>query len=307
MLGAETMWGLSAPVGKAVLASGIAPLLLTEFRMLGAAVLFWTVSLFTKKEEVSSRDLLSIAFASLLGIIFNQGMFIFGLSLTSPVNASVITTSSPIITMIIAALFLGEPVTKLKAGGVFVGAIGAFILIAGGSGAASAGQPSSVWGDLLCLGAQVSFACYLVFYKRLTAKYSPVTLMKWMFTYASICVIPFSYNEMAAADWGAISRETIAGIAMVVVGATFVSYILLPVGQRYLRPTITSMYNYVQPVIASVVAVCWGLDSFNLMKGLAVVLVFAGVFMVTKSKSRAQLEAEREERVERGERVSREG
>ena len=145
----------------------------------------------------------------------------------------------------------------------------------------------------------MSFACYLVFYKRLTAKYSPVTLMKWMFTYASICVIPFSYNEMAAADWGAISRETIAGIAMVVVGATFVSYILLPVGQRYLRPTITSMYNYVQPVIASVVAVCWGLDSFNLMKGLAVVLVFAGVFMVTKSKSRAQLEAEREERVER--------
>ena len=152
MLGAETMWGLSAPVGKAVLASGIAPLLLTEFRMLGAAVLFWTVSLFTKKEEVSSRDLLSIAFASLLGIIFNQGMFIFGLSLTSPVNASVITTSSPIITMIIAALFLGEPVTKLKAGGVFVGAIGAFILIAGGTGAASAGQPSSVWGDLLAWG-----------------------------------------------------------------------------------------------------------------------------------------------------------
>ncbi len=91
---------------------------------------------------------------------------------------------------------------------------------------------------------------------------------------------------------------------MVVVGATFVSYILLPVGQRYLRPTITSMYNYVQPVIASVVAVCWGLDSFNLMKGLAVVLVFAGVFMVTKSKSRAQLEAESGGRVERG---SREG
>ena len=115
--------------------------------------------------------------------------------------------------------------------------------------------------------------------------------MKWMFTYSSICLIPFSYNEIMAADWGALSREVLWGLVLIVFCATFVSYLLIPVGQRYLRPTLTSMYNYVQPIVASVVAVCWGMDSFNLLKIIAVVFVFTGVFFVTKSRSREEVEA----------------
>ena len=111
MWGAEVMWGLMAPVSKLVLASAVTPLLLTDCRMLGAACLFWLASVFTKPEHVASKDLLLLFFASLLGIVFNQGSFIFGLSLTSPINASIITTSSPILTMIIAAFYLREPVT----------------------------------------------------------------------------------------------------------------------------------------------------------------------------------------------------
>lgn len=289
MLGAEVMWGVMAPVSKIVLASAVTPLLMTNCRVLGAACLFWIASLFIKQEHVKYHDLLLLFFASLLGIIFNQGLFMFGLSLTSPINASIITTSSPIITMIIAALFLHEPVTKSKLLGVFLGAIGAFILIVSGQHGVS--QVGNMWGDILCLLAQLSFSLYLVFYKGLTSRYSSITLMKWMFTYSSICLIPFSYNEIMAADWGTLSREVLWGLVLIVFCATFVSYLLIPVGQRYLRPTLTSMYNYVQPIVASVVAVCWGMDSFNLLKIIAVVFVFTGVFFVTKSRSREEVEA----------------
>ena len=140
--------------------------------------------------------------------------------------------------------------------------------------------------------AQMSFSCYLVFFKRLTSKYSPVTLMKWMFTYASICIVPFSYSEFAATEWATLPAEVLWGTAAFVVGPTFISYLLLPVGQKNLRPTVTAMYNYVQPIVASAVAVWAGMDEFTIAKAVAVVLVFAGVFFVSKSKSRMEMQRE---------------
>ena len=288
MLGAEFMWGVSAPLGKVILAGGVTPLMLTDCRMVGAAALFWVLSLFTGRERVEGRDLLLMFFASLFGIVLNQGLFLFGLGLTSPVNASIITTSSPIITMVLAAVFLGEPVSRLKVGGVCLGALGALILIAGGGGSGDA--EGSPLGDVLVVAAQLSFSCYLVLFKRLTSRYSPVTLMKWMFTYASVCVIPFSYNEWACAGLGDVGSDAWWGVAAFVVGPTFVSYLLLPVGQRFLRPTVTAMYNYVQPIVATLAAVWMGVGGFSVLKGVAVVLVFCGVGMVARSKSREDME-----------------
>ncbi len=288
MLGAEFMWGVSAPLGKVILAGGVTPLMLTDCRMVGAAALFWVLSLFTGRERVEGRDLLLMFFASLFGIVLNQGLFLFGLGLTSPVNASIITTSSPIITMVLAAVFLGEPVSRLKVGGVFLGALGALILIAGGGGSGDA--EGSPLGDVLVVAAQLSFSCYLVLFKRLTSRYSPVTLMKWMFTYASVCVIPFSYNEWACAGLGDVGSDAWWGVAAFVVGPTFVSYLLLPVGQRFLRPTVTAMYNYVQPIVATLAAVWMGVGGFSVLRGVAVVLVFCGVGMVARSKSREDME-----------------
>lgn len=289
MIGAEFLWGVSAPLGKMILAGGMTPLLLTDCRMIGAAILFWIISLFTKNEKVSPKDLLNMFFASLFGIVINQCCFIWGLSLTSPVNASIITTSLPILTMVLAAIVLHEPVTKLKVGGVFLGAIGALILIIGSSTGETGGASA---GDLLVICAQLSFSCYLVFFKKLIGKYSPVTLMKWMFTYASICVIPFTYGEWINMDWMAAPSIVIWGAIAFVVGPTFLSYLLLPLGQKNLRPTVTAMYNYVQPIVASFVAVWAGIGKFTIANGIAIVLVFTGVFLVTRSKSRAQMLAE---------------
>lgn len=292
MTAAEVMWGLGAPVGKVVLAGGVSPMLLTDCRMIGAAILFWLVSFFTPNEHVAPKDLLLMFFASLFGIVINQCCFLWGLSLTSPINASIITTALPILTMVMAAVVLGEPVTKLKVGGVFTGALGALILIVGSH---SGGAEGSSAGDILVICAQLSFTCYLVFFKQLIGKYSSVTLMKWMFTYAGICVIPFTYNEWISTSWDAVSSDTLWGIAAFVAGPTFLSYLLLPLGQRALRPTVTAMYNYLQPIVASLVAVWAGLAVFNTATAIAVALVFTGVFLVTKSKSRAQMEAQPDE------------
>lgn len=291
MFGAELMWGVSAPIGKFILAGGIGSMLLTDCRMIGAAVLFWIVSLFVPAEKIPPRDMLAMFFASLLGIVVNQCCFIAGLGLTSPVNASIITTSMPIVTMVLAALVLKEPVTKLKLGGVFLGAIGALVLIVGSHADTSAG---SVAGDMLVIAAQCSFACYLVFFKSLISRYSAVTLMKWMFTYASVMVIPFTYTHWYETEWSAITPGVLWGLAFFVIGPTFLSYLLLPFGQRNLRPTVTAMYNYVQPIVATAVAIVMSMGRFTIANAVAVVLVFTGVFLVTKSKSRKDLESQAE-------------
>jgi len=195
--------------------------------------------------------------------------------------------------MIIAALYLREPITGKKILGVVVGAAGALLLILSGAHLVSGRTGSgSVSGDLLCLFAQLSFATYFVVFKKLISRYSPVTLMKWMFLYATACCLPFGYSDLKAVGWAELGWADYAQIAYVVLGATFLAYLLMPIGQKNLRPTVASSYNYVQPLVATLVAVSLGMDTFGWLKGVAVLLVFAGVYIVTISKSRAQLEAE---------------
>lgn len=205
-LTANILWGLMAPIGKSALAE-FSALSVTTFRMVGAAACFWLLSLFCKREQVDHRDMLKIFFAALFALVFNQGVYIFGLSMTSPIDASIVTTTLPIVTMIVAAIYLKEPVTNKKVLGIFVGAMGAFILIMS-SQTTGAGNGSLI-GDLLCLLAQISFSIYLTVFKGLSQKYSPITLNKWMFVYASMCYIPFSYHDVAAIQWSSISTAAL--------------------------------------------------------------------------------------------------
>lgn len=291
MLVACAIWGLMAPLGKDAMDSGITALTLATFRMTGGAICFWIASFFTPNEHVKPHDLMMFFFAGLLSIVLNQGSFTLGLSLTSPINASIVTTTMPIVTMILAALFLKEPITGKKIIGVFLGALGALMLILSSANTKTSND-SSITGDLLCLLAQCSFATYLTLFKHLISKYSIITCMKWMFTYAAMCFIPFTYNEISTVDFSVIAPVTWAETAFVVIGATFFAYILMMNGQKTLRPTIVSMYNYVQPIVASIVTVAAGMGTFGLTKGIAVILVFAGVYIVTQSKSRKQIQEE---------------
>lgn len=294
ILTANIIWGLNSPISKTVLNSGdISPFALTTFRMVGAAAAFWLVSLFTKRENVPPKDLAMLFFAALCGIVFNQGVFIFGLSMTSPIDASIVSTTAPIITMIIAAFYLKEPITNKKVSGIFLGAVGALMLIISGQSTNVSSGENKIAGDLLCLFAQASVATYFVIFKDLISRYSPITLMKWMFMYTSMCYIPFSYHDIATIQYEELPVSLYSEIAFVVLAATFLSYMFIPIAQKTLRPTVISMYNYVQPIVASLIAIIVGLDTFTLVKAIAITLVFVGVYVVTQSKSKAQMDAEK--------------
>ena len=297
MLGAEVLWGLMIPAAKSLLLAGlISPVMLLDLRFAGAAVVFWLFSPLMPKEKVSRRDLTALFMASMLIVLGNQGLFIWGVSLTSPVSASICATSMPLFTMLLAAWHLREPITKLKFSGVLLGAAGGILLIL------NAQQPhQSVWngvkGDVLVLLAEVAFALYLVYFKELISRYRPYTLMKWMFSFAAITSLPFSTHSLQEiwqalpslqpADWG--------NLAIIVLGGTFLSFLLLPIGQKHLRPTVTAIYAYVQPLVACVIAIISGMDSFSWKVALAAGLVFAGVECVTLSKSRADLDREQKQ------------
>lgn len=291
LLAANIIWGLNAPIGKEALAV-VSATAVTAYRMLGACFAFWILSLFLPHEHVTRRDKVMLLFAALFGIVFNQGMFIYGLSLTSPVDASIITSMPPIITMILSAIFLREPITWKKVIGTVLGVSGALILIFGNSSSHGGVSSGNALGDLLCLLAQVSFCIYLTLFKGLISRYSPVTVSKWLFLYASICFLPVSYNEILAVDYLSLPFSIYWRLAFVVFGATFLSYLFMTTGQHLLRPTIISMYNYAQPVVATIVSVALGLSVFSFSIGVAVLLIFSGVYFVTQSKSRAQLDAE---------------
>lgn len=290
MFSANVMWGLMSPLAKFVLVSGVVtPIVLTNMRICGAMILFWIGSLFQKQEHVPPSDLLRLFGAALLAIVFNQGSFIFGVGLTSPADASIITTSMPLWAMIFAAFILKEPITLKKVLGIAAGAAGALLLIFGNGRISGAAGGNPVLGDFLVMCAQFSYALYLVVYKKFVSKYSLFTIMKWMFTFAALCALPFAIGDLRHMQWAHFTPDMVAAIAFIVVCATFLSYILILVGQKDLRPTVAGMYNYVQPIVVCIVAVWWGMDTFNAVKGFAVLLIFSGVYLVTTSKSRADL------------------
>lgn len=289
LFAAASMWGLMSPVGKMAMNAGITSLSLTSMRMMGAALCFWIASLFAPKEKVSKRDFLLLFFAGLLGIVFNQGMFIFGLSLTSPIDATIITTSVPIITLILGLLFLKEPVIPMKILGVITGAVGALVLIL--SNYNNAGISGNIWGDILCLFAQISFACYLTFFRGLISRYHVFTLMKWMFTYASICFIPFSFHDLSEMISLSFPIGVWLEVGYVVLFGTFFAYVLILAGQKTLHPTVVSIYNYAQPVVGTIASVFIGIGTFGWIKGVASVLIFAGVYIVTQTKSRVRIKS----------------
>ena len=287
MFMAGAIWGLSAPVGKVVMSHGMNGLQLVSLRMAGACACFWLASLFAKREHVPLRDLLRLLLAGLLAIGFNQTMFTVGLSMTSPVNAAIMTTTMPIATMILSFLFLREPITWKKLLGILLGATGAVMLVMFSARGDSHRSGNPV-GDMLVVMAQFSFAAYLTAFKKVIHRYSGITCMKWMFLSSLLFVVPFTAQSFASFKWQGHDLPFWSGTFYVVFGATFLAYLFLMFGQKKLRPTVVSIYNYVQPVVACLVSAVAGLAVFGLLHAAAICMVFGGVWLVTRSKSRAQ-------------------
>ena len=284
-------WGLMAPVGKDAMMHGIDGIDLVSFRVLGGAILFWLTSFFTKKEKVPVKDIFLFGAAGIFALVFNQFSYTIGLNMTSPSNSSIMTTSMPIFAMVLSFLILKEPITWKKLVGVLMGCVGAIIIITTSATSGNA-KVGNIWGDLLCMSAQLSFALYLALFKNLLSKYSLFTINKWMFTWATIVIWPFTIGHVGAIDFASVPMSTWWEAGYVIFFGTYLGYICMMIGQKTLRPTVVSVYNYVQPVVSVSVSVMASLAVFKGMQAFAALLIFSGVWLVVKSKSKRDMEKE---------------
>lgn len=283
LLGAAVLWGCNAPMIKDLQGLGVPALVVADMRAVGAAVAFWVMSLFVGGgERVSVSMLGRLCVAGILCIVLNQVLFTVGVNYTSPIDATVISTMLPIVTMVFAAIILKESITGMKVVGIAVGAAGALTLVFGGGGSSAGG---GLLGDALCFTAQVSCALYMVIFSNTIHRYSVVTLMKWLFLFSAIIVTMVTWPSVVAVDYASLPLKAWGEMMFIVFGGTFVSYIFFTGGQKLLRPTVVSMYNYVQPIVATVLSVAMGVGSFGVGKVISMAMVFAGVYIVTHAKN----------------------
>jgi len=281
-LGATTIYGMNHTIAKVVMPHYIGAFGFIMLRVVGAAILFWTVSLFTPKEKIERKDYLRIFFGALLGMCINMLMFFKGLQLSTPINSGVIVTLTPIIILILSAFFLKEKLTKLKFLGITLGFSGALLLILYGNASQVSNAPNVPLGNSMMLINSISYGAYLVIVKPLTKKYNTITLMKWMFLLGVFLTFPITYPEASAVSWSTLPFDAIWRMGFVIIGTTFLTYLLNVYALKTLPATTIGAFTYLQPLITIVYAVFTGNDTLDAVKISACLLVFLGVYLVSK-------------------------
>ncbi|MDE5573879.1 MAG: DMT family transporter [Muribaculaceae bacterium] len=290
MLFANFCWGAMSPLSKNILESGVTDgLTLSVIRIVGATLVFVVAGFFLpesvapRHEKIERKDWVQIVVASFLMITINQGLYIYGIQFTSPVDASIMSTLTPVFTMICAALIISMPITWLKGLGVALGLGGALMMVLGDQGSTEKAI-NPMFGNTMCLIAQLCAALYYVLFRNIINRYSPYTLMKWMFIASTVTFGLPLLPRLLSCNFAAFTPAIWWSIAYIIVFATFIGYLLIPFSQRLLKPTVISMYSYFQPVTSAILATVLGLATFGLIKIAATVLIFAVVFAVSSSK-----------------------
>ena len=241
------LYGINYVVAKGLMPAVIGPSGFILLRVLGAVVLFWGAWAI-RPERVAWSDALRLVLCAVSGVALNQLMFFHGLMRTSALHASIIMVATPILVLGMSAVLLGERLGTAKVGGVLLGAAGASVLILFGG---AADQGASVLGDLFILINASSFAIYLVMVKPLMMRYGAVTVMAWTFLIGAVLVLPFGTGELLAVDWTAMSAAQAWALVFVVVGVTFVAYLLNTWALRHVDPGVVGTFIYLQPVLAA--------------------------------------------------------
>lgn len=286
---AAVIYGANYIIAKGVMPDPIGPNSFISLRVIGAGLLFALVA--NKKLRIPERkDWWRFVVCAIAGVATNQLLFFNGLSLTSPVNASIIMTSNPIIVMLISALLVGTSINWSKALGVVLGALGASLLLY--ISAFDPNQVSSVRGDIFILINSVSWGLYLVIVKPLMKKYHPMMITTWVFLIGAIIVFPFGGMGLRVIEWQHLTGWQWFSVLYVIVCTTFLTYLFNMIGVHYLSPTVASSYIYFQPLLAGVFAYVfsWFTDSdytgdINMPKVLCTLLIFLGVYLVSRGES----------------------
>ena len=282
---AYTIFGLNVVLCKDIANSAaVAPHLLFTLRALGAVPLFWLASFFQPKEKIEKGDMWRIAVASFLGFFLTQMTFLVGITMATAIDSAILGTLGPVFTMITAYFFVKEPITGKKAGGVAIALAGVLFLIFNSVHAGGAASTTPL-GLLMLLLNSLTFSMYLGIFRPLVSKYSVITFMKWVFLFSLLMSLPFSVKGLLSLDYAAIPVAVRWEIGYLIVFATFFAYYLIPYGQKRIRPTLVSMYNYLSPIIATVVSIWTGLDHLTWQKVVAAAAIVGGVILVSKSRA----------------------
>jgi drug/metabolite transporter (DMT)-like permease len=278
---ATLIYGVTFTIAKEVMPIYIQPYAFILLRVSSGTLVFWTAGLFVTRQKIEKEDYKKIMIASFFGIALNMLSFFKGLSLTSPISASVMMVTSPIMVLIFSSILIRRPIGKQHILGVLIGLIGALLLITLGSSSKGASE-NSTFGNFLVFLNAASYGLYLVLAKDLIKKYNPVLFIKWLYLFGLIFVIPFGYNELTAIVWQEIPTNIYWNIGFILIFTTCITYLFNLYGLSKLKPTTVSVFIYLQPVIATIYALIVGADSLNLVKICATLLIFFGVYLVTK-------------------------
>lgn len=279
ILGANVIYGVNYSIAKDVMPEYILPFGFIFCRVLGALLLFSVIGSFIK-EKVEKKDLLKLAVCGLFGVAANQLMFFYGLNLTNPINAGIIMTSNPILVLIASAIILKTRITSNKIIGIILGISGALIILLFKKGFAFGSD--TIIGDTFIFLNALSYGIYLVLVKPLMSKYKPITVIKWVFTFGFLFVLPFGIPQANAIEWSSFNSEIWSKFLFVIIGTTFLAYLFNIYGLKRLSPSTVSTYIYLQPVLAAFFAISVGKDSFTWIKLVSALLIFSGVYLVSK-------------------------
>lgn len=278
---ATSIYGLNHTIAKELMPTYIKPFGFIFLRVLGASILFWIVGFWGPKERIDKKDWKRIVLCAFFGMVINMLMFFKGLSLSTPINASIIVTISPIFVFLVSAFFIKEKITLIKYFGISLGFSGALALILF-SNEMRHDAPNITLGNILFVVNAISYGIYLIIVKPLTLKYHPYTIMKWIFLIAVIINLPITITEFLEVEWASLPIEAIWKLSFVVIGTTFLTYLLNVFALKELKASTVGVFMYLQPPIAIVFAIIVGSDSLTFVKVVATLLIFAGVYLVSK-------------------------
>ncbi|MCK4663702.1 MAG: DMT family transporter [Bacteroidales bacterium] len=284
ILFANVIYGVNYTIAKEIMPDYIKPAGLVFCRVLGAIILFWGFSLFTKSSKIERKDFFRLIIAAIFGVALNQLLFLYGLNYTTPIDASIIMTVNPILVLIIASILIKEVITLRKISGIIIGGIGAIILIFY-SGEVSLSSNHFI-GNLMIFTNALSYGIYLVVVKPLMLKYEAVTVMKWVFLFGFFIIAPVGFEDFSEINWKQFPLNISLSVLYVIIGTTFLAYLLNVYGLKFLNASTVSIYIYSQPIIASLVAIIFGKDSLTAIKIISTILVFVGVYLVSKPKEK---------------------
>lgn len=278
---ATLIYGVTYTIAKDVMPNYVKPYGFILIRVLGATAIFWCLGMFIKAKKVAKEDYKRILLAAFFGVGLNMLTFFKGLSYTTPISASVMMVTSPILVLIFSSILIRKSIGKQRISGVFIGLLGTLLLITYGSNSTETGTNSTL-GNFLVFVNAASYALYLVLAKNLIHKYHPIVFIKWFYLFGLFFVLPVGYQEFTEINWQTIPVSIYWNIGFVVVFTTCITYLFNLYGLSKLKPTTVSVFIYLQPVIASIYALIVGSDSLNLVKISATILIFFGVYLVTK-------------------------